>query len=168
MVRFVLDNATNKSSQINNVNGGDQVVTFTKNRQLNGTLNPCLLEVIVKDTLSVTISDTSAEHVNFEHGLSGHSRHCYSFQGLQVLELGMRHSKMIVWFLIEKYLLLFGFILIIFTFATLSILFGFLLFFFLFSFAFTFFSFTFFLAFGLLFFEFRRSIHPSHNTGEQN
>jgi len=47
----------------------NEVVSLSNDGKLLWGLNPSLSEVISKDTLSITISDTSAKHMHFEHWL---------------------------------------------------------------------------------------------------
>ena len=94
----------------------NEVVSLSNNGKVLWGLNPSLSEVIGKDTLSVTISDTSAKHMDFEHwlGLWGGQSEC-----LQVLmkdEPFMWNSEVAICLLEEKNLWRFGLILVSFGF----------------------------------------------------
>ena len=66
----LLDYATYESSQIDDVDGGNQVFTLAYNLESRRVLDPSFEEVVVKDTFSVTIAQASAKDMHSQFGLS--------------------------------------------------------------------------------------------------
>jgi len=71
----------------------DQIITFANNGESLWVLDPGLLEVVVEDALTITVTDTSTHYVNSELLL-----------GLQVLVALMGYTKMVVRFLEKQWL----------------------------------------------------------------
>jgi hypothetical protein len=55
------------------VDSGHQVGSLSENRELSGVLQPCLFEILVQSSFSLSISDSRAEDVDLELRLGVHS-----------------------------------------------------------------------------------------------
>jgi len=62
--------STHKSGEIEYVDSGHQVISLTEDLERGGILDPSLLEVVVENTLTISVSDTGAEYVDTEEWLS--------------------------------------------------------------------------------------------------
>lgn len=99
------NNSAHKCRQVNNVDGGDKILALSDDGEGFGVLDPRLLEVIVEDTLSITVTDTSAHHVDSEQGLRGGGRECERLKSLQVLVALVGNTKVEVRLLVKDWLL---------------------------------------------------------------
>lgn len=65
-LRLSFHNFLDHASKISNMDGGNVVFTFTTNWKSCGVLKPCLFEVTVKDSLSLSIKNTSRDNISSE------------------------------------------------------------------------------------------------------
>ena len=63
-LRIVNHDTTDKAGQVDNVDGWHEILTFSNVGKIGWVLDPCLLEVVVEDALSVSVPDSRAEHVD--------------------------------------------------------------------------------------------------------
>jgi hypothetical protein len=66
VIRDSVNYSFHKSREIDHVNGWDSVLSFSNERELLRSLEPSSLEVIVENSLSISIENTSAEDVGLE------------------------------------------------------------------------------------------------------
>ena len=165
--RVLNNDATDKVGEIVHVDGRDEVLALANDRKSLRVLDPRLLEVVIERSLSITVADTSAEYVHAELGLCVDGGHGSGLERLDVLEVCVRHAKVMILFLVVlgglDFDIFFGTI-----FGTTSLALCVFLFFrgrLLLSGLTTFFScrtFSFILIF-LLFVELGRRVHPGHD-----
>ena len=65
MMSWVIDHdTTHEAGQVNDVNGRHEILTVSNVRQASWALNPCPLEMVIKDALSVSVPDSRAKYMD--------------------------------------------------------------------------------------------------------
>jgi hypothetical protein len=102
-----LINLLDHSSQIDDVDSWDLVLSFSDVGQVGWLLEPSVLEVVVENSLSFTIKDTSRDNVSLEIWLVNADDFFFDF--LDFLVFWSRVSQLVVFFSIwDLFVLLFG------------------------------------------------------------
>jgi len=65
-LRGLQHDASDEAGQIQHVDSGNSVATVTDARKSVRSLEPGLLEVLIEDALSVTVSDSGTQHVHLQ------------------------------------------------------------------------------------------------------
>ena len=98
--RVLNDDATDKVGEIVHVDSRDEVFALANDRKSLRVLDPRLLEVVIERSLSITVADTSAEYVHAELRLCVDGGHGSGLERLNVLEVCVRHAKVMILFLV--------------------------------------------------------------------
>jgi hypothetical protein len=100
-------NLLDHSSQIDDVDSWDLVLSFSDIWQVGWLLEPSVLEVVVENSLSLTVKDTSRDNVSLEIRLVNADNFFFNF--LDLLVFWSRVSHLVVFFSIwNLFVLLFG------------------------------------------------------------